>query len=1011
MSSSGGDSVGAKLVARAQNVNERVVPGTVFLSYHGEGRPWGRTYSDSNYKVRRDEVLDEFQRVCVDLIFQIERTRGPIVPRVSSGSATRSSTDLTYDGLEHLIETPTLVLERPTADSDWGGRFPRERALDLESTLCHEYFGVRQRLKPPFKRKDDPNSWTLASLRKKSHTVRRARKFRDGYYDKFVDPGVAPEVVDGEYRRWFEVQAREVESRGKGKETEGDKDTLFSSRFYSTDDVVQEEEEEDSQYGTVWTESEKEHFFNLLGRVGRHRLAEIAETMGSKSLVEVEEYHDLLFAASQHQKEVYTARIEAGEEFIPEKEIPVSYKDIPAAAEMSDMWISLEESFARGLEKREDVLSEGEPPFTSLRVDQEKEEEEESKNDILNLEGLLDLASQVFYPNPANGMDIQSKEYNTDLPVFEGIDGEVVKELLISTVNKTRELLHSYINIENTKDRPGLYEHKFQFLEGTRYSNLGRFFRQYFERSGSERLYEESGASFPESIVTPEVLQDGKNGPVIKECSEIVEDSGPKLYTNTGMLSASLKNVSKLDIPKFLDDKEQERVHNLLEEEKRYNEAIEKGEVDWNPKPEEKPANWFTEDLYYKVLYGSLTEKESYWRHFSPDILYPLRPEKVPELIEMMHEEETGTLERLDKRNSRIMESGLVRMFKAAAPYQYPRICSEINRVFYDQDKKMEDKFEKEGLRYKYDAIGQEINLWKQEVPEMSTETTTKGDIDLEQQKKAVQLFLSDHRGPGGGLLQPENLYPPILPYPGYDRSISIEDLPIHTDGTKYTKMIQREFRFRRVQQFFSLDSSPQMQIGDGLLHEWLDNKLRLIGKRKLHRHIQKFLKTFMETPTTNQYSPYYNEADAKCASDSSSDEEFWPRRYLGHIKELEHEKKFGPAPEPEREPSVEVVESSGGENSDENSPKKPRYKYRPYGDTVDERQYPPKFQIYQPYPLVLEGKRKWKEEDADQQNGGQKRQREDESYDGLPEPKRILREKQAARRRLKKKISICRVS
>lgn len=98
------------------------------------------------------------------------------------------------------------------------------------------------------------------------------------------------------------------------------------------DDEIDESDENESpggpkRVGTYWTAREKELFFIFLGRKSRHNLEAVAEAIGTKSLVEVEEYHDIVFAASQQCSVAHH----------------VSIDDVPAAREMSEYWIEMEE--------------------------------------------------------------------------------------------------------------------------------------------------------------------------------------------------------------------------------------------------------------------------------------------------------------------------------------------------------------------------------------------------------------------------------------------------------------------------------------------------------------------------------------------------------------------------------------------------------------------------------------------------------------------------------------------
>lgn len=881
--------VGARMVARAQNENELLVPGTVFVSYHGEGRPWGRTTSDSNHHITKATYLDDFQLACIDMILKVARTRGPIVPSIKP-LPTTSSTTLTYEQLEKQIDKPTFELsDRPTLTSDWGGKFSRDRALEIESALCMEFF---------------QNRYLYHKTKRGSRLHRRRQKGRQAYFDKLEVPAnVDPEEVDREYRKFLAAQERDAVERGRPAESGGggnttNKQGLFSNRFYSADDIEgaarRDNDSDDNntqQHGTAWSEGEKTHFFELLGRVGRHRLKEIAETIGTKSLAEVEEYHDLLYTASEHQKEMFSTRLEAGEMFIPERDRPVSYKDIPAAAEMSDKWIALEESFAHGIAARsnEAPLPKGEEPFESLHVDDlvEEEEEEEGEEedaredeedeepeDLFNNNGFLSLASKIFYPNPANGMDIQCKEYNTDLPVFKGIEADAMKELLVATVERTRQLVTDMSLVDGNQRtkalKPETTGGSMQFLQGLRYSSVSRFFRQYFERSGSERvetLFPE--VRFPESVLTSKTVNESVDQRKIKlECKNINFLANPRLLNNTALLSASMANVSRSDKKKFLDAEEQKRVEGLLHEQRRYAELIDEGDVAIIPEEEESdlPDVMLAYELRKKLLNKTAENPDT-------DHLYPMEPFRVPQEFDFMHLEETGFLERLDERNSQIEETGLTRLLAAAAPYRYSRIFQEINKKLYEQDKKCEDDFVKEKLRYKYDGEGKEINLWKQQLPEVR-ETYNYAPAHK------FPLYGSEpdthKRGPGGGLIQPDNAYPETVPYEVQAEGQTVQERPIHTDGSVVEvykeQRMKRSFKFRRPKKFFGTISFS-VTPGEGGTHEVMDHE-RISGNLSLIDGMRQHYHNFTGTPPSNPYDIYYDEEAVHLEADPVSNEE-----------------------------------------------------------------------------------------------------------------------------------------
>ncbi|ODQ66076.1 hypothetical protein NADFUDRAFT_65893 [Nadsonia fulvescens var. elongata DSM 6958] len=127
--------------------------------------------------------------------------------------------------------------------------------------------------------------------------------------------------------------------------------------------------------GSYWLAQEKEMFFNYLGRTTRHNLSEIARRIVTKSLVEIEEYHDLLFNATQYYKNKFSESNQLPEklpytfgngtdetistqntnhfdsyEMNPQydgktstKKYIVGMDEMPIAREMSENWINMEE--------------------------------------------------------------------------------------------------------------------------------------------------------------------------------------------------------------------------------------------------------------------------------------------------------------------------------------------------------------------------------------------------------------------------------------------------------------------------------------------------------------------------------------------------------------------------------------------------------------------------------------------------------------------------------------------
>lgn len=106
--------------------------------------------------------------------------------------------------------------------------------------------------------------------------------------------------------------------------------------------------------GTWWTAEEKEKFFVFLGRRSRHDMAGIAEAIGTKTILECEVYHNVLFKEAQKLRVSYQDKDTGLEEAfstvncnVPDE--AVTMEEIPSAAEMSEAWIEIEDTLAQGI--------------------------------------------------------------------------------------------------------------------------------------------------------------------------------------------------------------------------------------------------------------------------------------------------------------------------------------------------------------------------------------------------------------------------------------------------------------------------------------------------------------------------------------------------------------------------------------------------------------------------------------------------------------------------------------
>uniref|UniRef100_A0A060TCF9 ARAD1B23496p n=1 Tax=Blastobotrys adeninivorans TaxID=409370 RepID=A0A060TCF9_BLAAD len=118
---------------------------------------------------------------------------------------------------------------------------------------------------------------------------------------------------------FYRKRNRKDEQNEDNIETDSNEENNTHSDDSDSDSDINDEQ----THGTHWTGKEKEQFFALLGRKSRHNLEAIAKEMPTKSLAEIQEYHDLLFKASKMTDKV-------------------SMADVPAAIEMSDSWLDFE---------------------------------------------------------------------------------------------------------------------------------------------------------------------------------------------------------------------------------------------------------------------------------------------------------------------------------------------------------------------------------------------------------------------------------------------------------------------------------------------------------------------------------------------------------------------------------------------------------------------------------------------------------------------------------------------
>jgi hypothetical protein len=129
---------------------------------------------------------------------------------------------------------------------------------------------------------------------------------------------------------------------------------------------------------TFWTAHEKAKLFTALARCGKGHLEEIVRRVGSKSLVEVATYIGILDEESERR------RVQGRRGRVLEFEI------VPAAVEVDDSWLDVEERYSSKLARKEDRME------IEVEDEDEDEESEDHEEMIYNVEGGNELAS--WYP-------------------------------------------------------------------------------------------------------------------------------------------------------------------------------------------------------------------------------------------------------------------------------------------------------------------------------------------------------------------------------------------------------------------------------------------------------------------------------------------------------------------------------------------------------------------------------------------------------------------------------------
>ncbi|KTW27381.1 hypothetical protein T552_02360 [Pneumocystis carinii B80] len=224
--------------------------------------------------------------------------------------------------------------------------------------------------------------------------------------------------------------------------------------------------------GDIWTSLEKERFFKSLSRRSRHNPEDIARDIGSKSVMQVIGYMNIL------DEELRAFRLFGKGNG---KEI-VNFRNIPAAMEMSDEWINIEEKEAKKIQEFTDKIQERQERLTWgpewSFLENKKTNEIEIAWDYVNKpfssiqEPLLKVSPEICFLRPKSFIELSEKLFfNRDIEFSS-------KEVVLYRTT----LMHMYKLARRLTERLVQMAH-FIALSRLRAERSSNFHSQYVVRS------------------------------------------------------------------------------------------------------------------------------------------------------------------------------------------------------------------------------------------------------------------------------------------------------------------------------------------------------------------------------------------------------------------------------------------------------------------------------------------------------------------------------------------------
>lgn len=204
------------------------------------------------------------------------------------------------------------------------------------------------------------------------------------------------------------------------------KESLLRTTFISPEGSIFGDSKKASFVGTKWTVLEKEVFFEFLARYGIGQIELIQEKIGTKSILEIWKYYELLKTTTEKYKRRKSKFLQL-----------VRYDEIPQAIEMDEPWIRIEEDLAAS--------------FMGNEHDDDVENPVDDEDELINGEALATICD-FFQMDHLTSQPV--KFSNSDYVNFKELAKDVIKSIIMTIIkNKVFNSDRNLKKIESFQDK------------------------------------------------------------------------------------------------------------------------------------------------------------------------------------------------------------------------------------------------------------------------------------------------------------------------------------------------------------------------------------------------------------------------------------------------------------------------------------------------------------------------------------------------------------------------------